>query len=154
MLEDHYCYVLVEKQKWWNNRRGKNQKGINTQVFVRRGQVGPKEAQTIFFYVKSPIREIRGCAEFLERVTGTADELWNKRGSETVFESKDEYDSFVEGRSKVTFIRFKNLQDLQSPITWKDLAAALGIKKMPNGGRYLSRETVNSISRTESCSHV
>jgi hypothetical protein len=56
---------------------------------------------------------------------------------------------FVEGRSKVTFIRFKNLQELEKPISWKDLSAELGTKRMPNGGRYLSRETVNSMLRME-----
>jgi predicted transcriptional regulator len=149
MPEEHYGYILVEHEKWWNSRRDKNQKGVNTQVFVRRGQVGPKEAQKLLFYVKLPVGEIRGYADFLERVTGNAGDLWNLHGSETVFESRDQYDSFVEGRSKVTFIRFKNLQELKTPISWKDFAAALGIKRMPNGGRYLSRETVNSILKTE-----
>jgi predicted transcriptional regulator len=149
MPEERYCYVLVEHERWWNSRRDKNRKGVNTQVFVRRGQVGPKEAQKLLFYVKLPVGEIRGYADFLERVTGNADDLWNLHGSETVFESQGQYASFVEGRNKVTFIRFKNLQELRTPISWKDLAVALGIKRMPNGGRYLSRETVNSILRME-----
>ena len=123
---------------------------MNTQAFVRRGRVGPKNAKTLFFYVKLPVGEIRGHGDFLERITGTTDELWNRYGSETAFESRDEYNNFVEGRSTVTFIRFKNLQKLEKPISWKDLSATLGgIKKMPNGGRYLSRETVNSLLRME-----
>ncbi len=149
MSRDRYCYVLVEHEKWWNNRRRKNQAGNNTQVFVRRGQVDPKDARKLLFYVKFPMGEIRGHADFLQRVTGNADALWNMHGSETVFESRDQYNGFVEGRNKVTFIRFKNLQELKTPISWKDLSAALGTKKMPNGGRYLSRETVTSILRTE-----
>ena len=149
MPEKHYYYMLVEHEKWWNSRRDKNRKGVNTQVFVRRGRVGPKKAQKLLFYVKLPVGEIRGYGDFLERITGTADELWNSYGSETVFESRDQYDGFVEGRSKVTFIRFKNLQELEKPVCWKDLSAALGIKKMPNGGRYLSKETVNSILKME-----
>lgn len=149
MPEEHYAYILVEHEKWWNNRCNKNQKGMNTQAFVRRGKVGPKDAKTLLFYVKLPVGEIRGYGDFLERISGTADELWNMYGSETVFESRDEYNDFVEGRSKVTFIRFKNLQELKKPIIWKDFSAALGIKKMPNGGRYLSRETVNSLVRME-----
>jgi predicted transcriptional regulator len=149
MSEEHYYYILVEREKWWNSRHDKNRKGGNTQVFVRRGRVGPKEAQKLLFYVKLPIGEIRGYGDFLERIIGTADGLWNSYGSETVFESRDQYDSFIEGRSKVTFIRFKNLQELEKPVCWKDLSAALGIKKMPNGGRYLSKETVNSILKME-----
>lgn len=149
MHAEHYGYILVEREKWWNSRHDKNRKSVNTQVFVRRGLVGPKEAQKLLFYVKLPVGEIRGYGDFLERITGTADDLWNRYGSETVFESRDQYDSFIEGRNKVTFVRFKNLQELEKPVSWKDLSAVLGIKKMPNGGRYLSRETVNSLLRME-----
>jgi len=147
--EERYWYILVEHEKWWNIRGDKNQKGTNTQAFVRRGRVGPKDTKALLFYVKLPVGKIRGYGDFLERITGTPDDLWNKYGSETVFESRDQYDAFVDGRSNVTFIRFKNLQELKNPIDWKDLSAALGIKKMPNGGRYLSREIVNSLLRME-----
>jgi len=149
MPEERYAYILVEHGKWWNSRCNQSQKGLNTRAFARRGRVGPKDTKKLLFYVKLPVGEIRGYADFLERISGTADELWNTHGSETVFESRDEYNAFVEGRSKVTFIRFKNLQELEKPISWKDLSAMLGIKKMPNGGRYLSRETVTSILRME-----
>jgi len=152
MSEERYAYILVEHEKWWNSRCSK--KGMNTQAFVRRGKVGPKDARTLLFYVKLPVGEIRGYGDFLERVSGTADELWNKHGSETVFESRDEYNDFVEGRNTVTFIRFKNMHELEKPIGWKDLSAALGIKKMPNGGKYLSRETVNSLVKMELQIHV
>jgi len=81
----------------------------------------------------------------LERISGSPDELWKLHGFETVFKSQEEFEDFVEGRSRVTLIRFKNLQELEKPISWKDLSAILGIKKMPNGGRYLSRETIKSL---------
>jgi len=149
MTQERDAYILVEHEKWWKSRSNKSQKGLNTQAFVRRGRVGPKDAKTLLFYVKLPAGEIRGYGDFLERISGTTDELWNLYGSETVFGSRDEYDNFVEGRSRVTFIRFKNLQEFEKPIGWKDLSATLGIKKMPNGGRYLSRETVNSLVRME-----
>jgi len=122
---------------------------MNTQAFVRRGRVGPKDAKILLFYVKLPVGEIRGYGDFLERITGPADDLWNMHGSETVFENRERYDDFVEGRSKVTFIRFKSLQVLEKPISWKYLSAELGIKKMPNGGRYLGREVVNSLLTKE-----
>jgi len=149
MTEEHYVYILVEQEKWWNNRSNQSRKGKSVLAFVRRGRVGPKDAKTLLFYVKLPIGEIRGHGDFLERISGTPDELWNMHGSETVFESREEYNAFVEGRNKVTFIRFKNLQELEKPIAWKDLSAALGIKKMPNGGRYLGRESANSFLRME-----
>jgi len=149
MTEEHYAYILVEQEKWWNNRSNQSRKGKSALAFVRRGRVGPKDAKTLLFYVKLPIGEIRGYGDFLERISGAPDELWNMHGSETVFESREEYNAFVEGRNKVTFIRFKNLQELEKPIAWKDLSAALGIKKMPNGGRYLGRESANSFLRME-----
>jgi len=149
MTEERYAYILVEHEKWWNSRLNQSQKGINTQAFVRRGRVGPKEAKTLLFYVKLPVGEIRGYGDFLTRISATPDELWNQHGSETVFQSRAQYNDFVEGRSKVTFIRFKNLQEVEKPIGWKDLSTALGIKKMPNGGKFLSRETVNSLLRME-----
>jgi len=149
MTQEHYAYILVEHEKWWNSRINQSQNGKNTQTFVRRGRVGPKDAKTLLFYVKLPVGQIRGYGDFLERISGSPDELWKLHGSETVFESQKEYEDFVEGRSRVTLIRFKNLQDLEKPIQWKDLSAILGIKKMPNGGRYLSRETVNSLLKME-----
>jgi len=118
-------------------------------AFVRRGTVGPKEAQKILFYVKRPAKQIKGFGEFVERIIGTKDELWNLHGAETVFESPEEYDSFVSGRSNVTFIRFKGLEEFESPISFDDIHAALGIRQMPQGGRYLSRETVNVIIKKE-----
>jgi len=147
--KEHYAYILVEHEKWWNHRCNQSQQGLTTQAFVRKGKVGPKDAKTLLFYIKLPIGEIRGYGDFLERISGTPDELWNTYGAETVFTSREQYYDFVEGRDKVTFIRFKNLQEIEKPVRWKDLSALLGIKKMPNGGRYLSRETSNSLVKME-----
>jgi predicted transcriptional regulator len=149
LAEDHYAYILVEHEPYWKKRIEQHRKGVITQAFVRRGKVGPKDASTLLFYVKLPAGEVRGYGEFLERISDTPSELWNKYGSETVFESKDDYDKFVEGRGRVTLVRFKNLQELDKPLLWKELAMTLGIKKMPNGGRYISRETLNQLLKKE-----
>jgi len=149
MAQEHYAYVLVEDEKWWNRRRTRNRMGSMTHAFVRRGKVGPKEAQKILFYVKHPVKQIRGFGDFLERTVGTRDELWKQYGSETVFESKDEYDHFVEGRSSVTIIRFRSMEEFEKPVSFDVINVATGIKRMPNGGLYLSRETVNSIIKGE-----
>jgi len=149
MVEEHYAYVLVEDEKWWNRRLTRNKMGSEVHTFVRRGRVGPKEAQKILFYVKRPAKQIKGFGEFLERITGTSDELWKLYGSETVFKSRDEYDVFVDGRNNVTFIRFKSMEEFEKPISFDDINAATGIKKMPQGGKYLARETVNSIVKKE-----
>jgi len=127
----------------------RNKTGSMVHAFVRRGRVGPKEAQRVLFYVKRPTKQIKGFGEFLERITGASDELWNLYGAETVFESKDEYDSFVDGRSNVTFIRFKSMEEFEKPISFSDVHTALGIKQMPQGGKYLSKETVNTIIKRE-----
>jgi len=143
--KEHYAYVLVEDEKWWNRRRSRNRKGSLVHAFVRRGRVGPKQTQRILFYVKLPAKQIQGSGEFLERITGPGDELWNAYGPETVFESKDEYDSFIGGRENVTIIRFKGLEELEKPISSEVIYASTRIKKMPNGGMYISRETLSSM---------
>lgn len=145
MEKARYAYVLVEEEKWWNRRCARNRPGTVTHAFVRRGKVGPKEASKILFYVKLPAKQIKGYGEFLERLIGSKDELWSLYGAETVFETKDEYDKFIDARSNVTFIRFKGLEELEKPIGFEVFHLAAGIKKMPNGGMYISRETLNSI---------
>jgi len=149
LTEEHYAYLLIEDEKWWNRRYTRKRTGRVIHAFVRRGKVGPKETQKILFYVKRPVKQIRGFGEFLERITGTRDELWNQYGSETVFESRDEYDFFVGGRRNVTFIRFKDMEEFEKPISFEDIYAATGMKQMPQGGKYLGRETVNSIIKGE-----
>jgi len=145
MSEEHYAYLLVEDEKWWNLRCSRNRTGNTVHAFVRKGKVGPKDAQKILFYVKGPVKQIRGFAGFLERITGTRDELWNQYGSETVFESKDQYDSFVGNRSNVTFIRFKDLEEFEKPISFDVIRTVTGGRQVFQGGKYLSRETVNSM---------
>jgi predicted transcriptional regulator len=148
LREDHYAYVLIENEKWWNRRLKQNTTGNGVHAFVRRGRVGPKEAQKILFYVMHPMKQIKGF-EFLERITGTSDKLWNTYGSETVFESKDEYDLFVKGRRNVTFIRFKNMEEFDNSIGLDIVYTAKGIRKIPQGGMYLSPETLNLIVKGE-----
>ena len=97
-LSEKYAYILLSDEKWWVRRCNKNKTGQITQSFVRRGCVGPKEAELILFYVKHPIREIRGSGEFLERIVGDTDKLWNALGHETVFDSYEEYVAFMDGR--------------------------------------------------------
>ncbi|HKZ93853.1 MAG TPA: hypothetical protein VJ249_04630 [Candidatus Bathyarchaeia archaeon] len=145
MTEEHYAYILVEDEKWWSRRCTINKRGNSVHSFVRRGKVGPKETSKLLFYIKSPARHIRGFGEFVERITGSQDELWNLYGAETVFENKEEYDTFVAGRESVSMIRFRNLEELDKPVSFEVFYAAVGIKKMPNGGMYISRETLNQM---------
>jgi len=145
-LSERYAYVLLTAEKWWNRRCNQRKMGKTFQVFVRRGMVGPLNAEVLLFYVKHPVREIRGKAEFVERVVGNIDELWNKYGDETVFESYSEYREFLNGRMKTTFIRFKNLQELTQPIPEKPFLQIIGGGTMlPRSGRYISKEIASAL---------
>ncbi len=98
------------------------------------------------FYVKHPVREIRGKAEFVERIVGNFDDLWSKYGTETVFESYNEYREFLNGREETTFIRFRNLQELGQPIAGKSFLEKIGGGAMlSRNGRYLSKELTGML---------
>jgi len=144
-----YAYILINDEKWWTRRLSQNRAGKSLHAFVRKGNVGPKKAELVLFYVMHPFREIRGYGEFIERVTGTADELWSAYGHETVFESQQEYTEFMHGRTKATFVRFKNLQELAEPIPLKDFSTILDIGRMPRSGKYISREATNQLVQRE-----
>ena len=151
LTEDNYAYVLVEYEPYWKKRIDQSRKGVNTQAFVRRGRrAGPKDAKTLLFYVTLPTAEIRGYADFLERIAGKPDELWNLYSSETVFESREQYDDFVGGEEYVTFIRFQNLQELEKPFSLKDLCTVLGTKAgWSQFGRYINHETLDLLLKKE-----
>ncbi|MFQ6080311.1 MAG: hypothetical protein ACE5OW_01420 [Candidatus Bathyarchaeia archaeon] len=144
-MSKRYAYILLTDEKWWNRRCSQNRAGKKLHAFVRRGTVGPKNAELIFFYVKHPLKEIRGFGEFVERVKGDVDELWNKHGHETVFESYEEYMDFMQGRTKATFIRFKNLRLLSAPKSLKDISQITGIERMSRNGRYINEETAREL---------
>jgi predicted transcriptional regulator len=142
---ERYAYILINAEKWWNRRISQNRTGKKIHAFVRRGTVGPKTARFVLFYVKHPLREIRGIGEFIERIVGDVDELWNDYGHETVFKSYEEYLEFLQGRQKTTFIRLKNVRELSLPISMQTVLSLLGVSMMPRGGRYLSKEAFEKI---------
>jgi len=144
-LPEKYAYILLSDEKWWSRRISKNKAGTSLQSFVRRGTVGPKDATILLFYIKHPLREIRGSSEFLERIVGDVDKLWSALGHETVFDSYQEYMTFMNGRTRATFIRFKNLQEFSTPIPMKVVSQAIGVNQMPRGGKYISREMANAL---------
>ncbi len=144
-MSKHYAYILINAKKWWNRRLSQNRAGKKIHAFVRRETVGPKTAQFVLFYVKHPLREVRGTGEFIERITGDVDELWNDYGHETVFESYEEYVEFLQGRTRTTFIRLKNIRELPAPIPLKTVSGILNVNRMPRGGRYLNEETFKKI---------
>lgn len=114
-------------------------------AFVRRGVVGPKNAKLLFFYVTYPHKDIRGFADFIERVTGDAEDLWKSFGHESLLNSYDEYKDFLQGRKKATIIRFRNLRELPTRITTKVLSQVVGIEKMPQMGLYLTERMAHQL---------
>jgi len=144
-MSERHAYILINDEKWWNRRLSQNRAGKKIHAFVRRGTVGPKNARFVLFYVKHPLREIRGVGEFIERIKGEADELWNDYGQETVFNSYKEYMEFLQGRTKTTFIRLKDIRELSSPIPLKTVLGMLGVNRMPRGGKYISKEVFERI---------
>jgi len=144
-MSKQYAYILINAEKWWNRRLSQNEAGKTIHAFVRRGTVGPKNAQFVLFYVKHPLREIRGIGELIERITGDIDELWNNYGNETVFKSYQEYLEFLQGRTKTTFIRLRNVRKLSTPIPLKTVSGILNVNRMARGGRYLNKETFEKI---------
>jgi predicted transcriptional regulator len=139
-----YAYILIFDEKWWNRLCERNSNGIR--VFVRRNRVGPLRTQKLLFYVKKPIMQIRGVADFIERLAGDYKELWNMYGDETYLKTFDEYVGFLKGRKIATFIRFMNFHELDSPVSMKVISKVLGVLTMPRGGKYLNRETANQLT--------
>jgi len=114
-------------------------------VFVRKGLVGPKNAELLLFYVTHPHKEIRGVGEFIERITGDAKDLWKTYGHESLLRSYKEYMDFMQGRRKATFIRLKNLRELPTPKPANVISQVLGIRRMPRMGKYITKEMVDQL---------
>lgn len=146
MQNECYAYILISNEKWWNRlcERKRNNNGIR--VFVRRNRVGPLRTQKLLFYVKKPIMQIRGVADFIERLAGDYKELWNIYGDETCLKTFDEYVSFLKGRKTATFVRFMNFHELDNPVSMKVISKVLGVLTIPRGGKYLNRETANQLT--------
>jgi len=144
-VSERYAYILLITPKWWNRLCDRLEAGKTFHAFIRRGLVGPKKTNLLLFYVTRPFKEIRGFAEFVERVTGEADDLWKAYSGEVSARSYKEYRDFLQGNSKTTFIRFKNFKTLSQPISAKVIFRVVGVDRMPRGGRYLSREIAQKL---------
>ena len=126
MKRERYAFILVADKKYWNKLRERNKASGETHAFVRKNQVAPKTAQKLLFYVKKPVMQVQGIADFIERLTGDSGELWRKYGSESCFETFEEYCAFAEGRSKMTFVRFRNFVEIENPKTTEVIRRILG----------------------------
>jgi predicted transcriptional regulator len=140
-----YAFIVLNLEKFWNRLCSQNRAGKQAHAFVRRGTVGPKNAKLLFFYATSPHKDIRGFAEFVERIAGDSEKLWKSFGHESLLNSYDEYNDFLQGRKKSTFIRFRNLKEFPKPVTTKAMAQIIGRERMPQMGLYITERTAHRL---------
>ena len=140
-----YAFIVLNLEKFWNRLCSQTRAGKSAHTFVRRGVVGPKNAKILFFYVTHPRKDIRGYGDFIERVTGDAEDLWKSLGHESLLRSYDEYQNFLQGRKNATFIRFRNLRELPNPDSAKVLSPVTGIERMPRMGIYLTEKMAHRL---------
>ncbi|MBE0512201.1 hypothetical protein IBX38_04030 [Candidatus Bathyarchaeota archaeon] len=142
---ERYAFIILNIEKFWNRLCNRNRAGKTVHVFVRRGLVGPKNAKLLLFYVTHPHKEIRGVGEFIERITGDTTDLWKTYGHESLLRSYEEYMDFMQGRRKATFIRFKNLRELSTPIRANVISQVTGIRRIPRMGKYITKEMAHQL---------
>ena len=140
-----YAYILLTNERWWNRRIAQSRAGKKVQTFVRKNAVGPIKTNLLLFYVNNPVREVKGIGEFEERVVGEIEQVWRDYNEETVFESHDEFLGFLQGRTKATFIRFRNLEELNPPIPLRKVLQVVGVSRLSRNGKYLSKEVANKL---------
>lgn len=143
-MSERYAFVIMIKEKWWNEFRRLNRAGKVNHVYVQRGFGPPKDGKLMFFYVVKPVGEIQGYAEFRERVVGETDAMWKQYGRESCL-SEDQYDDLLKGARKASFIRFTNLHEASKPILSNDILTSLGAKRIPRKGFYINKEVADTL---------
>jgi predicted transcriptional regulator len=144
MKHERYAFILIADEKYWNMLCERNRASSGTYSFVRKNKVAPKNAQKLLFYVKKPVMQVRGIADFVERVAGDSGELWRKHGSESCFETSEDYYSFAQGRTAMTFVRFKNFVEIETPKTTEATRSILG-SLQGFRGKYVNLATTKQL---------
>jgi predicted transcriptional regulator len=145
-MSERYAFVIMIKEKWWNEFRRLNISSKTDHAYVQRGFGPPKDGKLILFYVVKPVGEIQGYAKFKERVVGDTDAVWKEYGRESCA-SQDQYDDLLRGAGKVSFIRFTDLHEASKPIRLKDILGFLGVKRLPRRGFYINKELADTLIR-------
>lgn len=143
-MSEKYAYVLMIKEKWWNEFCRLNRAGKTNHAYVQGGLAPPKNAKLLFFYVVKPVGEIQGYAEFRERVVGETDAMWKEYGRESCL-SENQYDDLLKGTRKASFIRFTDLHEAANPIPLNNILASLGVNRLPRRGFYISKEVADTL---------
>jgi predicted transcriptional regulator len=144
-MSEKYAFVIMVKEKWWREFRRLHHKGKQIQSYVQGGWAPPKDTSLIFFYVSKPVGEIAGYAEFIERKVGDAESIWNEHGNESVLQTKEKYEEFICDKQRVSFIRFKNLQEATNPIPLSNVLMLLGANRLSRKGFYIKKETADKL---------
>ncbi|NWG11255.1 hypothetical protein HXY33_05860 [Candidatus Bathyarchaeota archaeon] len=144
-MNENYAFVIMIKEKWWQEFLRLHNKGKQVQSYVQGGWAPPKNTSLIIFYVTKPIAKISGHAEFVERKVGKPEEMWKAHGDESVLSSAEQYFDFVTGKQHVSFIRFKNLQEAANPIPLSNILLLLGAKRLSRKGFYIGKETADKL---------
>jgi len=144
-MGQNHAFVMMIHDKWWLEFLRKDRQGLHIHSYVKTGAASPKEASLILFYVTKPVGELAGYAGFIERKVGEAEELWKQHGRESALNSKQQYEEFVKDRRKVSFIRFKNLQEAVNPIPLKNVLMLLGGKRLSRKGFYVDKKTADKL---------
>jgi predicted transcriptional regulator len=143
-MSDRHAFLLITDEKYWGRLRQCKKESNKICSFVRKNVVGPKETKKVLFYIKKPAMQIRGFADFVERVTGKREEMWISYGAESCFKSLDEYNEFTQGREKVTFVRFQNFVELKDPKQSDEMCLILGSLQGVRG-KYVDSKTTNCL---------
>jgi predicted transcriptional regulator len=101
LASERYAYILAVDEKYWNRLCQCNKATLGTHVFIRRSEVAPIQVKELLFYVTGNKKmQVLGSADFVERLTGNYEELWNKFGDESCFDSFEEYKTFADAGKK------------------------------------------------------
>jgi predicted transcriptional regulator len=142
---ERYAFILTANSKYWERLRNRNKIRNGIQAFVRKNQVAPKRAQILLFYVTKPVMQVRGVADFIERLTGDSEDLWRKYGSESCFKTFEEYCDFAEGREMMTFVRFTNFVELENPKNREETKNILGSLQGLRG-KYVDLQVMEQLT--------
>jgi len=144
-MKENSAFVIMIKDKWWREFCRRHREGKNVHSYVQGGWAPPKSTSLMFFYVTKPVAEIGGYAEFVERKVGDAESLWNEHGGESALQTREKYAEFIQDKQKVSFIRFKNLQEATKPIPLNNVLILLGVKRLARKGFYIDKETADKL---------
>ena len=144
-MSQHHAFVIMVKEKYWIEYRGRHHEGKNIHAYVARGAAPPKRTRILLFYVSNPVKALSGYADFVEHKFGSPTELWKEYGHESVLKSKKDFEEFIATVQSVSFVRFKNLHEAADPIALSNLRMLLGNGRFSRKGFYVDKDTAGKL---------